>query len=254
MYTYGWNRQRPDFRDKLYLPTPLVVPDNVDLTPQMPPVYDQGQLGSCTANSLAAALQFLQVKENLKWRFTPSRLFIYYNERLIEGTVNQDAGANLRDGIKAINKYGVCPEDGDSSWKWPYSDGPLTFQQKPSQACYKDAVLHKALNYAQVPQTLAGLTSVLVEGYPVAFGITVYDSFEGEREAETGTIPLPGNSESVQGGHAILLVGYDHSKAQFKFRNSWGTRWGNAGYGTLPFHYVLSPGLASDFWVVKLTK
>jgi len=145
---YGWIKDRPDFRDHLYRrPSQLLaapLPQTVDLRQQCPPVYDQGQLGSCTANAIAGALEFDRLKQGLT-DFTPSRLFIYYNERAIEGTVDSDSGAQIRDGIKSVAAQGDCPES-----EWPYDISQFTVQ--PPQSCYDDALRYKALKY----QSLAG--------------------------------------------------------------------------------------------------
>src|ERR1700691_6103327 len=115
---YGWIPDLPDHRDHLYAAPAEVaggLPASVDLRAQCPSVYDQGQLGSCTANAIASALQFEQMKQKLVQIFTPARLFIYYNERVIEHTVDSDSGAQIRDGIKSVGKQGDCPET-----EWPY--------------------------------------------------------------------------------------------------------------------------------------
>ena len=117
---YGWKPDLPDQRDFSYSVSRAgqAAPTLVDLRPQCPPVYDQGQIGSCTANAIAAALEFDMMRQQQE-AFTPSRLFIYYNERLMEGTVASDAGANIRDGIKSVASVGDCPET-----LWPYDDTP----------------------------------------------------------------------------------------------------------------------------------
>jgi len=115
---YGWIRDLPDHRDFMYsvpVATLQALPSSVDLRSHCPPVYDQGQLGSCTANAIAGALQFDEIKEHKNGPSTPSRLFIYYNERVIEGTVTSDSGAQLRDGVKTVAKRGICPAK-----VWPY--------------------------------------------------------------------------------------------------------------------------------------
>src|SRR5271157_81551 len=139
MSKYGWIKDRPDFRDHLYrrpaglLAAPL--PESVDLRAQCPPVYDQGQLGSCTANAIAGALEFDRIKEGLP-DFTPSRLFIYYNERVMEGTVGTDSGAQIRDGIKSVGSVGAPPET-----DWPYNIAE--FAVKPPPKAFTDAPLDK---------------------------------------------------------------------------------------------------------------
>ena len=142
---YGWVPDLPDHRDQLYS-APLVklatFPSKEDLRPKCPPVYDQGQLGSCTANAIAAAVQFDLMKEN-KPVFQPSRLFIYYNERVIEGTVNSDSGAQIRDGIKSIVHQGDAPEK-----DWPYDIAK--FMDKPPAKAYTDAKKHEAVSYQRV--------------------------------------------------------------------------------------------------------
>src|SRR5204862_5198890 len=140
---YGWIPDIPDQRDYLYAGPPAflrALPARIDLRKQCPPVYDQGQLGSCTANAIGGAIEFDQMKEKLPQIFIPSRLFIYYNERVIEGTVNTDAGAMLRDGIKTVANQGACPEP-----VWPYLIDK--FKSKPSATCYKEAVKHIYVGY-----------------------------------------------------------------------------------------------------------
>jgi C1A family cysteine protease len=260
-YAYGWKAQRPDKRDlKLSLPhiSTADLPASVDLRPSMPPVYDQGQLGSCTANAIAAAVQYLCMKANYKWPFTPSRLFIYYNERVMEGTVLTDSGAQLRDGLTALNKQGICPEaEGDGTtpdWLWPYSDNQLQFRLPPPAQCYKDAVLHAATKFEACPLDAPTMQSTLAQGLPIIFGITVYSSFEGGTVATDGMVPMPNtDTESVLGGHALLCVGYEtiNNELYFIFRNSWSASWGVNGYGYIPAAYLTDPDLASDFWVLQ---
>jgi C1A family cysteine protease len=249
---YGWIRQLPDHRDILYkVVAGTQLPESADLTHAMPAIYQQGNLGSCSAQAIAAALQYLQGKENTKWRFTPSRLFIYYNEREILGTTGYDSGARIRDGIKSVAAAGVCPEDSNKGWSWPY--WPLMYQIKPPAPCYKNALTHMAIQYESVAQAEYSLKQVLCDGYPIIFGISVYQGMESAEVARTGNVQMPGENEGLLGGHAILLVGYNDHTQRFTFRNSWGHSWGSGGYGTLPYSYVTNPNLASDFWVIKRT-
>jgi C1A family cysteine protease len=252
---FGWLPDLPDHRDLAYsapLTALRALPLKVDLRTKCPPIYDQGQLGSCTANAIAAAFQFDQKKEGLK-DFIPSRLFIYYNERDMEGTIGEDSGAYLRDGIKSVHKLGVCRET-----KWPYD--PSLFPPnprltvKPSPACYAEAKKHTAEQYARVPRTLNQMKGCLSSGFPFVYGFTVYESFEGNRVARTGVVPMPKPKEEVLGGHAVLAVGYDESSQRFIVRNSWGTGWGMRGYFTMPYSYLLDGDLSDDFWTIRLVK
>lgn len=209
----------------------------------MPEVYDQGQLNSCTANALAAAVDFdnhLQTQRFL----APSRLWIWYQERLMEGDPGQNNGAQIRDGAKVVARLGVCPES-----DWPYD--PATFAQPPSQKDYTDAFGDRVMRYATVPQDLWSLKSVLANGRPVVFGFTVYSEFESQQVASSGILSMPSPGDQVVGGHAVVLVGYNDAVDRFRVRNSWGTGWGQQGYFEMPYLYVTSPSLASDFWVLQ---
>jgi C1A family cysteine protease len=245
---YGWLPDLPDQRDHFYaaLPGAIVpVPNIIDLRTQCPPVYDQGQLGSCTANAIAAAIQFDQMKQKLTQIFTPSRLFIYYNERAIEHTVASDSGAQIRDGIKSVGKQGDCPET-----EWPYVIAK--FKTKPPAKCYSDALKYKAVLYQRLTPVLSQLKGCLASGCPFVFGFTVYESFESAQVAKTGHASLPKSNEQTVGGHAVMCVGYDDAKQWFIVRNSWGPKWGMKGYFTLPYSYVTAANLASDFWTIRI--
>lgn len=245
---YGWLRDIPDQRDHLYAAPAMALaalPTSVDLRDQCPPIYDQGQLGSCTANGIGAAFQFERAKQKLTPDFIPSRLFIYYNKRVIEHTVKSDSGAMIRDGIKSVAKQGDCPET-----EWPYDI--TKFTDKPPTKCYKDARKYKAVQYQRLVQNVNQMKGCLASGYPFVFGFTVYDSFESQQVAQTGEVPMPGSTEQVLGGHCVLAVGYDDSQQRFIIRNSWGANWGIQGYGTMPYAYLSDSNLASDFWTIRL--
>ncbi len=247
---YGWIPDLPDQRDYQYA-APIaaigVLPTNIDLTSECPPVYDQGQLGSCTANAIGGAIQFEQMKQNLAQIYTPSRLFIYYNERAMEGTINSDSGAQIRDGMKSVGSLGDCPED-----MWPYVIA--NFTEKPPDACYQAALQHKAILYQRVVRDLIQMKGCLASGYPFVFGFTVYQSFESQQVAQSGHAPMPQHGEKVLGGHAVMAVGYDDANQWFVVRNSWGTGWGMQGYFTLPYAYFTSRNLSSDFWTIRLVQ
>ncbi|HXS86227.1 MAG TPA: C1 family peptidase [Mycobacterium sp.] len=252
---YGWRPQLPDARDKMYARRRTGnLPPAADLRPSMPPVYDQGQLGSCTGNAIAGAMEYERDRQGLS-DFIPSRLFVYYNERALEGTVSSDAGAVIRDGIKVVNTEGVCPET-----LWPYDIG--MFAVKPPKRCYVAATKDKAVQYESI-QTLGDLKDALASNLSVVFGFTVYESFESQAVARTGVMPLPKKGEAVVGGHAVLAVGYSDAKGHVIVRNSWGESWGDQGYFYMPYQYLTgskassdtSPvshaHLASDFWAIQ---
>jgi C1A family cysteine protease len=259
----GWLPDHPDQRDLIYAPPRAIFmaqPPSADLRKLCPPIYDQKCLGSCTANAIAAAIEFEQIKQKKKNAFMPSRLFIYYNERVMEGTVASDSGAQIRDGIKSVAKKGVCPEA-----EWPYIIGTCKetgydangepiydigtkFREQPAKACYDDALKYQVLEYHRITKTLPQLKSCLAEGFPFTFGFTVYESFYNI--GKDGIMPLPANNEQRLGGHAVMAVGYDDKKQVVTVRNSWGPDWGDKGYFYMPYSFITS-GNCSDFWTIR---
>jgi C1A family cysteine protease len=176
----------------------------------------------------------------------PSRLFLYYNERVMQGTVNSDSGAYIRDGIKSLNKSGICPEK-----EWPYIISK--FADKPPKKCYDDALKATIKSYQRLTNTnLTQLQSCLSQGFPFVFGFTVYESFESQQVARTGIMPMPKPQEKVLGGHAVMAVGYDDSKQAVLVRNSWGTDWGIRGYFYMPYGYITNANLCDDFWTIRI--
>lgn len=242
---YGWISDLPGKWDMCFFAPPeAALPAAVDLRPHCPPVYDQGELGSCTANAIAGAVQFERMKQSLT-DFTPSRLFIYYNERVIENTVASDSGAQIRDGIKSVASQGACPET-----EWPYDVSK--FADAPGAQCYTDAVKDRAVQYLSVAQNASQLKGCLAAGFPVVIGFTVYESFEDAPISQTGIMEMPKPNEMVLGGHAVLVVGYNDEKQWYVVRNSWNESWGDKGYFYMPYAYLLDPNLAGDFWTVRL--
>ena len=243
MRKYGCIKDVADERDIEFVPKAIHLPPSVDLRLLMPPVYDQGELGSCTANAIAAAMEYDRLCES-KTDFIPSRLFIYYNERAMEGTVNEDAGAQIRDGIKSVATQGICHEN-----IWPYVEAE--FKVHPAPNCYTEAKKYEALKYSRVGVNLTSIKTSLAVKIPVVVGLILYESFESGAVAESGLVPMPQRGEQPVGGHAILICGYDDASKRLIVRNSWGPSWGDRGYFHLPYDYI-TPDLVSDLWAINL--
>jgi C1A family cysteine protease len=255
---YGWKKQKHDSRDLVF--EKLVAKKNLQKI-SLPAavnnrfwcsaVEDQGNLGSCTANAWAGLLQYNECKNGkggAGYRDL-SRLFIYYNERVLEGTpVSQDSGAELRSGAKVISNQGVPIE-----MTWPYNINK--FAVKPSVQAYTDALPYKIVNYYSLT-TLNDMKTCLASGRCFVLGFNVYDYFQSQQMASTGILNMPKSSESLLGGHAVLAVGYNETQKRFLVKNSWGKGWGLPnpnldGYFTMPYAYMTDPNLASDFWTTS---
>jgi C1A family cysteine protease len=260
-YSFGWKPDPPDHRDLTYS-APLLrlasLPAKADLRSKCPPVYDQGQIGSCTANAIAGAIQYQRTAEGDQPDFVPSRLFIYYNERVIEHSVPYDAGAYIRDGMKSVNQLGVPPED-----EWPYSDKGYPknpddprFERgapaakKPTARVYRSAAKYKVSSYARLGQLLPQLKGCLADGRPFVFGFSVYENFFDANGKPRITTPMPSGGQV--GGHAVMAVGYDDARSVFIVRNSWGPANQDKGYFYMPYAYVTEPSLSSDFWTIRM--
>jgi C1A family cysteine protease len=258
---YGWRPDLPDQRDlhvdELFSIERLdPVPNGLrkfSLRDQEPePSWDQSKLGSCTAHGIGFAVQFARKRQGLE-AFRPSRLAIYYGERCIEGTVDQDVGAMIRDGIRVVARLGAGPED-----LWPYDIG--RFSQPPPQAYFDAASTDQALRYYRCPQDIGVIKQLLYNRYPVVMGFTVYQSFEGEEIARTGRMPMPQMSEEIVGAHCTAFVGWDDDlqlpntsePGGLEDRNSWSTGWGDAGHFWMPQAYASDRRLSSDFWTIRL--
>ena len=256
---YGWKKQKDDVRDYGFgrmvrlLKMPFrTLPSSVSNRPYCSAIQDQGQLGSCTANAWAGLLQYNENRngqggKQFKW---VSRLFVYYNERVLEGTVNEDSGAELRDGAKCIHNQGACWE-----YQWPYNESK--FAVTPTKYCYAQALPHVINNYYAL-NTITDMKTCLASGQCFVFGFNVYDSFESQEMADTGVLKMPTKTELSNGpigGHAVMCIGYDDGKQVFTCKNSWGLGWGLPGklmdgYFTMPYQYITNQNYASDFWTV----
>jgi len=235
------------------------LPPAVDLRPWCSPVEDQGALGSCTAHAGVGIIEYYERKAFGR-HTDASRLFLYKVTRNLM-KAKGDTGAYLRTTIGAMVLFGVCPED-----YWPYTDSETAFDKEPNAFTYAFAANFQTIKYFRhdPPNTEPGklltkLKTWLAKGHPAMFGFTVYNSIE--QADKTGRIPFPSPKEKIEGGHAIVAVGYDdkmkikntHNKAEttgaLLIRNSWGEGWGEQGYGWLPYDYVRK-GLAEDFWTI----
>jgi len=217
------------------------VPNGLLVTRRNKSVLVSGN--SCTANAIVAALEYDEIRQG-QHEAPLSRLFLYYNERAAEDTIDSDAGASIRDGIKVVNRLGVCLES-----TWGYDT--RRFADEPSNAAYVEASRYRSVAYRRVPRGTIPLRAALAAGFPVVFGFSVFESFESGEVANTGVVPMPERGEQMLGGHAVVLVGFDDASQRFLVRNSWGTGWGMDGYCTMPYEYLAHRGLASDFWSIS---
>lgn len=240
-YNFGWIRDLPDYRDYKYslIQPKISLPKKIDLRNTCSKVENQENIGSCVGNAIVGGLEYLEYKNHTNF-YDISRLFIYYNARLIEGNAQEDTGTTIRSGIKSLVRWGYCSEE-----VCQYIT--KNFNKKPSRIAYKEAKRHIITSYHKI-LNLNEMLKCLAEGYPVIFGIMVYDGLMTEEVSKSGIINMPKPDESPAGGHAILAVGYDKEKQIIIFRNSWGM-WGDNGYGTLPFLYIEQ--LADDMWTIR---
>ena len=234
------NIYQEDYNGEVFCAT---VPNSLLITRKNNKVLISGN--SCTGFGVGFVWQYMQLVEQDPEPFHPSELFIYYNERMIERCINEDAGAQIRDGIKSIVKYGVVPIE-----MWPYDTHK--FADRPPISCYMTARKNQALAYSRVPGDLLHMKSVLAMNYPIVLGISVYDSFMSDAVMQTGIVPMPDlGNESLQGGHCVAVVGYDDNAQQFIMRNSWSVSWGQQGYFTIPYDYLTDENFCDDRWIVR---
>ena len=235
----GWLPDRPDHRDVWALDKGEDLPDRVDL-PRMVRVENQGALGSCVANAVTSAMEYVYAEYGEHVEL--SRLALYYRARMFDGWEAADNGTYVRQAIKAAAMYGVPREE-----SWPYQVSMFAVDPR---SCDLEARKRRIVSYVHV-QGLNGLRSMLAQGAPVVFGFSVPQSMTDHAGAsETGIVPLPRKQERIVGGHAVLAMGYDDEREMVRFCNSWGLGWGDEGYGWIPYDYF-DLGLASDLWSIK---
>lgn len=248
---FGWIKDKEDKRDLKFEPFKLEPIESVYInhTHRFPLAYRQGALGSCTAQAIAfqVHVNLLNNRSLAKYSpFIPSRLFIYYYERELMGTINKDSGAFLRDGIKVVAKQGAPSED-----LWNYDI--RRFKEQPPQRAIDKGINFQALQYERIDQTQKILlVNALKMGLPICFGMYVFRSFVSDEVEATGIVPFPDlQKEDVLGGHAMCIVGYRQLDDTFIVRNSWGTEWGQKGYCRIPSSFITNPYLTDDFWVIS---
>lgn len=242
-YGLGWKKQPIDDRDKKYTFSLKSFKSKVDLRCYCSEVYNQLDIGSCTANAVSGAIEFIQKRNKIVPIIKPSRLFIYYNSRKLEGTENEDSGAYIRDVFKVVNNNGFCSES-----VYPYDTSK--FKEKPSLDIFRLAQL-KNIQYHLLDQNINALLHCLSSAKPIVFGFDVYSNIDSTKTKTTGFLDIPNKTIDIFiGGHAVLIVGYNLIDKYFIVRNSWGNNWGDKGYFYIPFDYVLNPELSSDFWTV----
>lgn len=251
---YNIKMDKKDKRDILFNAEKLkvdniILPDAFSLRDSMPPILNQGTLGSCGSVQISNNMRYCLRK--LKFvEFQPSRLYLYYFARLSEGSeLTEDTGISIRGGLKAIQKHGVC---GENNWGYDISK----FTQHPGNNCVLAGKTHiQGFRYIRVQQNLVNIKQALFGGFPVLVGIKIYASFESNRVTQTGIVHMPNiKKEACLGGHCVSITSYDDKTQQFTISNTWGDKWGDKGYFTLPYEYIMDTFLSSDFWIITYFK
>lgn len=247
----GWRPGHVDPRDLKMTVSATPLPPSASVRKiYQPPVRDQGELGSCTANAGSEAAGFMIHCETTKPDPMFSRLDLYAITRTVEGTpLSEDSGCQVRDVFKSMAKYGVCLES-----EWPYDVS--VFNRLPPRTLMTEALKHRAVQYLACP-SLAAIKACIVAKFPAIGGFSCFESLQSDSTSRTGDVPLPAANEQQIGGHCIYFDGYDDAaddgaggKGMLHFQNSWSEAWGDGGCGRLPYAYV-TRGLASDFWTLR---
>jgi C1A family cysteine protease len=245
MQKLGWIRDTKDERDRKYsAKAPRELPTRSDFRSRYPRVWDQKSLGSCTAHAVGAAALYVDIYDKDMSIVVPSRLFIYYMTRALEGSIGQDVGATIRNSIKAVSRFGYPVED-----SWPYET--RRFSERPPNEVISSAFRERIGSYERVDRDLNHFKEILSQGYPIVLGFSVYDSMYSTRVEMSGRIPVPKKGEKFHGGHAVLACGYDDERQALIIRNSWGESWGEKGYGYLPYAFIEESKLSADFWTIR---
>lgn len=244
---FNYTFDEKDSRDKLFKNVlkgpidPKYLPASVDLRKDVGKPLNQLNLGSCTSNSVAYGLRYCVKKLSFK-EFNPSRLFIYYNGRVISNfSVKEDTGLSIRNGYKSVAKNLCCNEK-----IWPYV--VKDFSKKPVEEAYKEAKKFKNFQYLRLASDILHLKKCLKDGYPISFGMSLFKSFVSREVSKTGIVPLPKKNEEEIGGHAMIIIGYSDDKKSFQVMNSWGEKWGDSGMCWIPYEYIMNEKYTSDFW------
>ena len=247
MFKTGFIKDSPDPRDRIFaahpmhLPGSFGVPSSVDFSAAYPPCLTQGNSNTCTSNATANALFYLLRLNNSQVATPQSRLFVYWNGRTLAGIpTSQDTGLSIRDAMRSVSQFNSVPETA-----WPFD--PVTervFLQPSPEAC-KLGAIPDSFAYESIPQDELHIKSALAQQRPVVLGILLKESFYSVPD---GVATMTGKDV---GWHAVAIVGYEDTTRRFKLQNSWGPNWGQNGFFTLPYEYVLDPATASDIWTLK---
>lgn len=238
---------------------PASLPPSADFSDKILNMHIQGNLGACTGHAITSAMEYNLLRQG---DFTPeaniplSALFVYFNERVLMGTVKKDSGSSLADGIRSICTWGACKNE-----TWPYSDDLKKFKKRPSEQAYLEGENYKnlaSIPHCRVKHDLSAMKSILAKNIPIVIGIYVYKSFESQEVRKTGILPIPKSEERKLGGHAMMLAGYDDEKGMFKALNSYGRDWGDGGFCWLSYDYVMNKGAKplrkyffnNDIWLI----